>query len=150
VDAEAGDLPDINVWLALAAPSHPHHAQARAYWERADLPRLWFNRVTMLGLVRLLCEPKVMGAATLTLSRALRVYEYFEAVPEVGFAAEPVGCAQTFHAALGAEPGRSPRLLTDVYLACHARVAGMRLVTFDRDFERLNLCPVLRLSGAAH
>ncbi|MCF8159336.1 MAG: hypothetical protein K9J76_01400 [Polaromonas sp.] len=25
-----GDLPDINVWLALAVQEHPHHAFARA------------------------------------------------------------------------------------------------------------------------
>lgn len=74
-------------WLALAALSHVHHGAARAYWMLPVLPRLWFNRITMLGLVRLLCEPKIMGAAKLSPTRALEVYEHFEALPEVGFMA---------------------------------------------------------------
>jgi hypothetical protein len=49
--ATQGDLPDINVWLALAVQEHPHHAQAQRYWAslheagaaRAVLvPYLWF------------------------------------------------------------------------------------------------------------
>jgi len=100
VHVEAGDLLDVNVWLALAAPSHVHHAAARAYWMQPALPRLWFNRITMLGLVRLLCEPKVMGAATLSTARALEVYEHFEALPEVGFMDEPPAFGPAFAAAL--------------------------------------------------
>jgi hypothetical protein len=26
------DLPDLNVWLALACPDHSHHHQALHYW----------------------------------------------------------------------------------------------------------------------
>jgi hypothetical protein len=29
--ATPGDLPDINVWLALAVQEHPHHAQAQRH-----------------------------------------------------------------------------------------------------------------------
>ncbi|WP_315859046.1 hypothetical protein [Cyanobium sp. T1G-Tous] len=28
------DLPDLNVWLALACPDHSHHRQALHYWEQ--------------------------------------------------------------------------------------------------------------------
>ena len=51
-----GDLPDINVWLALAVQEHPHHAAARDYWglaqtELAQAPgndsKLWFCRTRM-------------------------------------------------------------------------------------------------------
>lgn len=143
--ADAGDLPDVNVWLALAAPSHPHHAAARDYWMQPTLPRTWFNRVTMLGLVRLLCEPKVMGEARLPMKRAMDVYEHFAGLPEVGFAQEPTGCGELLAAATRAA-GRSPRLLTDLYLACFAQAARLRIVTFDRDFERLDCCAVLRLT----
>lgn len=148
VHAEAGDLPDVNVWLALAAPSHVHHAAARAYWMQPALPRLWFNRITMLGLVRLLCEPKVMGAAKLPPARALEAYEHFEALPEVAFMDEPAGCGLAFAAALRSTAPSSGRLLTDLYLACFAQAAQLRLVTFDRDFERFAGLTVLRLSSA--
>lgn len=148
--AEAGDLLDVNVWLALAAPSHVHHDAARAYWMQPSLPRLWFNRITMLGLVRLLCEPKVMGEARLSPARALDVYEHFEALPEVAFMDEPAGCGLAFAAALRATELRAARLLTDLYLACFAQAAQLRLVTFDHDFERFAGLDVLRLSSAAN
>ena len=147
--AEAGDLLDVNVWLALAAPSHIHHAAARDYWMQPRLPRIWFNRVTMLGLVRLLCEPKVMAEAKLSLARALDVYEHFANLPEVGFMNEPAECGGLF-AAAARVGGRSPRLLTDLYLACFAQAGRLRVVTFDRDFERLGQSAVLRLTPSAH
>ncbi|MDP1902558.1 MAG: hypothetical protein Q8K96_19230 [Rubrivivax sp.] len=60
-----GDLPDVNVWLALAVQEHPHHAAARQYWANEAAARLHFCRVTMLGLVRLLTQPRLMGPATM-------------------------------------------------------------------------------------
>ncbi|HEX6017900.1 MAG TPA: hypothetical protein VFZ28_07355 [Burkholderiaceae bacterium] len=52
--AEAGDLLDVNVWLALAAPSHVHHAAARAYWMQPALPRHRdFERFAGLTVLRL-------------------------------------------------------------------------------------------------
>ena len=150
VRAEAGDLLDVNVWLALAAPSHMHHAAGRAYWLQPNLPRVWFNRVTMLSLLRLLCEPKVMGSAKLTLEGALDVYQYFENLPEVGFMDEPPTCGHTFLEAARSIGRGSPRLLTDVYLASFAQTAQLRIVTFDRDFERFSGVDVLRLGAARH
>lgn len=153
VRADLGDLLDVNVWLALAAPSHPHHASARAYWMQPTLPRVWFNRVTMLSLLRLLCEPKVMGQARLSLSGALDVFDYFDRLPEVSFMDEPPTCGQAFMQAARSMDQASPRLLTDLYLACFAQVARLRLVTFDRDFERLagvTGLAVMRLRASAH
>ena len=150
VRAETGDLLDVNVWLALAAPSHVHHAVAREYWMQPGLPRVWFNRVTMLGLLRLLCEPKVMGPAKLTLHGALDVYSYFASLPEVGFMDEPAQCGHVFLDAARAVKQSSPRLLTDLYLASFAQVAKLRLVTFDRDFERLGGVEMLRLGASTH
>lgn len=61
-----GDLPDLHVWLALVVAEHPHHAAARHYWDEQQAapalgPRVWFCRSAMLGLVRLLTQPKLMG-----------------------------------------------------------------------------------------
>ena len=52
----SGDLPDVNVWLALSYKAHMFHAQATAYWQDTcdTHTNLWFCRSTMLGLVRLL------------------------------------------------------------------------------------------------
>lgn len=55
------------------------------------------------------------------------------------------GVAQVAHAmALPA------RLLTDAYLAAFAESAGLRMVTFDKDFERFEGLDCLRLVAARH
>ena len=150
--AQRGDLPDVNVWLALSAPSHPHHAAAQAYWQQKELPAVWFNRVTMLALLRLLCQPKVMGAATISLPRAAAVYGHFMNMPEVGFLQEPARCAPLLTRMLDGTDGGAPlpRLVTDMYLAAFAASAGLRLVTFDRDFLRFEGLDVLRLTSRSH
>jgi hypothetical protein len=34
-----GDLLDLNVWLALVVPEHPHHGAARRYWSDCAMAR---------------------------------------------------------------------------------------------------------------
>ncbi len=142
-----GDLPDINVWLALAVQEHPHHAAARAYWAdvQAGGTSLWFCRVTMLGLVRLLCQPKVVGDGVLAPGAAWAAYQRFRAVQGVSLLGEPEGCDLQLHALVAQAP-LSARLWTDAYLAALSRAAGLRLVTFDRDFHRFALERVLVLN----
>lgn len=138
----SGDLPDANVWLALSHTGHPFYAQATAYWEEACAAqtRLWFSRTTMLGLVGLLAQQRVMAGAVLNLPQALAVYQQWLAVPLVGLLPDPLGADQRLQALVGAEPAPLPaRLWTDAWLAASAEAAGLRLVTFDTDFERLGL-----------
>jgi hypothetical protein len=149
----SGDLLDINVWLALAVQEHPHHEAARRYWAEVQAragaglpgaPSLWFCRVSMLGLVRLLCQPKVVGEGALTLPSAFALYRQFRAVPQVGLLAEPPGCDERLQALVTA--GTLPtRLWTDAYFAALAQASALRLVTFDQDFRRFGLerCLVL-------
>jgi uncharacterized protein len=144
-----GDLLDINVWLALAVQEHPHHAAARQYWDGVQLdmrmtPRvapqkIYFCRTTMLGLVRLLCQPKVVGEGALTLDKAWAVYQSFRALPIIDLLAEPLDCDAQIQTVLSTQAALPARLWTDAYLAALAQSSGMRLVTFDRDFERFNL-----------
>lgn len=142
---EAGDLPDLNVWLALALAEHPHHRAAQAYWQEQAAARVWFCRVTMLGLVRLLCQPKLMGEAALGLRGAFDVYLRFAALPEVGLCTEPADCEQLLSGLL--EPATPARLWTDAYLAAFALAGGLRLVTFDRDFTRFGAISKLQLGS---
>lgn len=141
-----GDLPDVNVWLALAVQEHPHHAAARQYWANGAAARLHFCRVTMLGLVRLLTQPRLMGPAALDATAALAHYGRFAALPEVGLAAEPADTSAAMRRYVGA--GLPARLITDAYLAAFAAAGGLRLVTFDRDFGRFEGLHLLRLSPA--
>lgn len=148
-----GDLPDINVWLALAVQEHPHHQAARDYWTQAQAElsqapgqdgKLWFCRTTMLGLVRLLCQPKVVGKGALTLGKAFALYQQFRALPGVGLLQEAQGC-DTLLAGYVTARSMPQRLWTDAWLAAQAASAGVRLVTFDKDFVRFGLerCLVL-------
>jgi uncharacterized protein len=144
-----GDLPDINVWLALAIEEHPHHAIARAYWNDLQVSplaerNLWFCRVTMLGLVRLLSQPKVMGDRALSLSQAMSVYQGFRAVPGVGLLPDADSTEQCFTNFIGRKELPN-RFCTDAYLAAFSESTGARLVTFDEDFKRFELTNYLRL-----
>ena len=144
----AGDLPDLNVWLAMAVKQHPHHDAAVAYWKELAGKRVWFCRVTMLGMVRLLSQPKVMGEQALNLAQALAAYQRFASLPEIGIHAEPADCARQLQRRLSTD--LPARLLTDAYLAAFAESAGLRMVTFDKDFERFEGLECLRLVAARH
>lgn len=141
--AAAGDLPDVNVWLALVHGGHPHHRSARRWWAARSGP-VWFCRVTMLGLVRLLAQPRVMGEHAMGAADAMQVYAQLSDWPEVGLCLEPAGCEASYREWV--TPELPARLLTDAYLAAFAHAAGLRLVTFDRDFARFGGLHRLELS----
>lgn len=150
-----GDLPDLNVWLALVVAEHPHHAAARRYWEQQQAapalgPRLWFCRSTMLGLVRLLTQPKLMGEGALGLTDAHAIYQQLRQTEGVGFAVD----AESADALLtrwvtGGEALMPARLWTDAWLAASAEATGLRLVSFDTGFARFPLTRRLLLSAQA-
>jgi uncharacterized protein len=138
----SGDLPDVNVWLALSYAPHPFHARATAYWQEACTSNtpLWFCRSTMLALVRLLAQPKVMGADVLSLPSAMAVYQQWLTTPAVALLPEPLRLEAHVQSLLGTDTAPLPnRLWTNAWLAATAEAAGLRMVTFDQDFERFNL-----------
>jgi toxin-antitoxin system PIN domain toxin len=138
------DLLDANVWLALAAEAHAHHAHAKAYWEKEATPEIAFCRVTQLALLRHLTNKTIMGDQMLTPANAWKKLQEFQALPEVRTLAEPAG----LDGCLGAfcNLGRTtPNLWTDAYLAAFAKCAGLRLVTFDQGFSRFKGLELLTL-----
>ena len=146
--AAPGDLPDVNVWLALAVREHPQHGAAQAYWDAtqqdmASMPntapqKIWFCRVTALGLLRLVCQPKVAGEGALATGGAWRLYQSFRALHVIGLHPEP-DCEEALQALVNTQPPLPHRLWTDAYLAAFTHTAGLRLVTFDKDFSRFGL-----------
>ena len=148
-----GDLPDLNVWLALVVAEHPHHTAARAYWGQQQAapalgPRAWFCRSTMLGLVRLLTQPRLMGEGVLGLPEAHAIYQQLRQTEGVGFA----GDAESADALLarwltGGDAPLPARLWTGAWLAASAEAAGLRLVSFDADFARFPLTRRLHLTA---
>jgi len=138
------DIPDINVWLALTDHNHVHHASAARYWEEIAAPELAFTRITMLGLLRLSTQPRVLSR-TLTPAEAWIVYHDFTALSHIQFLAEPATLDAHFQT-LTAQAALPHRLWTDAYLAAFAMAGGCRLVSFDADFARFPGLDFLHLS----
>jgi toxin-antitoxin system PIN domain toxin len=133
--SSGADLPNLNVWLALTWPDHSHHLQAVHDWEQQAADQVLFCTVTALGLVRLVCQPKLMGEAVKNPADASALLDALCQQPGVQLAEPEHNGWEVFHQLLrgGALPAR---LCTDAHLAALAIANGWRLVSFDRDFER--------------
>ena len=138
------DLPDLNVWLALTTPDHVHHKRAVRYWEQDAAEQILFCTVTALGLLRLVMQPKVMGAAVRTVTGASELLQSLLAQPGVEMAQPKDDGWAIFHQ-LMQNKNLPPRLCTDAHLAALAISNNWRLVSFDQDFRRfrqLNWLPL--------
>jgi toxin-antitoxin system PIN domain toxin len=128
-------LPDINLWLALAFESHVHHAAALAWFESTPNARFRFCRMTQQGFLRLATNPKAVGAQSVTLADAWRMYDEFLADPRVSFSPEPLN-VETRWRAYTQHQSFSPKVWNDAFLAAFAQTDGFELVTFDRGFAQ--------------
>ena len=84
-----------------------------------------------MGLLRLLTNPKVMGADVLKQPAAWRVYDRMRSDVRVGFAVEPPGLEQAWRSETRSARA-SHRQWTDAYLYAFARTRELRLVSFDK------------------
>jgi len=129
-------FPDINVWMALTYDRHVHHITAWNWFER--LPptgRLFFGRLTQLGLLRLLSAPAVMGPDQARSHQdAWRAYDRWLEDDRIEFLDEPSGLDTHFRA-LTQSPQASPKDWADSYLVAFAHASRLTLVTFDRAFQ---------------
>lgn len=128
-------FPDVNVWLALVVAEHTHARQAQNWAEQATGDWLVLNRITQMGLLRLLTNPSVMGRDALTGAESWRVADGLLERENIRFAKEPDGLEPSWRNLTPA--GRvGPNFWTDAYLAAFARTTGFTLVTFDRGFSK--------------
>lgn len=144
----ARDLPDLNVWLALADTDHQHQSRARQYWETEAAPELDFCRLSMLGLLRLLTHPQVMRGSPFTAAEAWAGYRAFLSLPEVTFLGESPRLEPQFSTWTDSAAFPSRRW-TDAWLAAQAVTSGARLVSFDSDFHAFPGLSFLHLTGPA-
>src|SRR5260370_11189138 len=82
------NFPDINVWLAIAAPEHVHATIAKAWWEKEN-GSIAFCRLTQLGFLRLMTTAAVMADQPLTMTAASRVYARLDDDGRALFVADP-------------------------------------------------------------
>lgn len=135
-------IADVNVFLPLLIRAHPAHQTAVA-WFNAQLDgSVGWCLPVKLGVLRLLCNPRVMGSDALAPGRALDVWAALAAHPRL----TEVSRLPTEHDThlrrliAGREP--SPNLWTDAWLAALAICLSCRMVTFDggfRTFEGVDL-----------
>jgi toxin-antitoxin system PIN domain toxin len=138
-------LPDINVWLALSAPEHPHNRVARRWWRQHD-GLIAFVRQSQLGFLRLITTAAAMDGKPLSMDEAWRVYDRFYDDDRVTFSSEPADVERKFRKmAVGSTA--SPKLWADAWLLAIAEAAGGELVTFDKALATRGALCLLAKSG---
>ena|ERR1700722_264910 len=123
-------LPDVNVWIALAADKHVHHSAARAWFAKVQDEQLAFCRITQLAFLWLLTNKHVMQEEVMSPSESWQIYRTLRSDWRVGYLDEPSGLAENWDAFTDGVL-TSPNLWTDAYLCAFARAAELTLVTFD-------------------
>ena len=138
-------LPDVNVVLAARRTDHPAHAVALSWLESALAgdDHLVVPHVVWSGFLRLATSARVWedpdsAEDAWTFVEAIRAAEVVRDLP----AGEAV---LTRFARMCRESGATGNLVPDVYLAACAGDVGATVVTFDRDFRRLDDVRLLEL-----
>ena len=127
-------LVDVNVWVAVCTPGHVHHSAARGWFESTE-ERCLFCRVTQMGFLRLITNPRVMDISVLSTEKAWSVYRALLEDTRIDYAAEPAGLEADWHKQTrGHTLGHN--FWTDAYLAGFAAAANHTVVTFDRGFAK--------------
>ena len=128
-------LPDVNVWLALALDRHVHYPSASEWFASIGRDSAAFCRVTQMGFLRLLSNPKVMAEDVVSRRDAWKLYESLMRDRRVFFAPERPEIEEVWKRhSTSRLPGA--QLWTDAYLAAFAQVRSWTLVSFDTDFRR--------------
>jgi toxin-antitoxin system PIN domain toxin len=129
-------LVDVNVWLAMAYGLHVHHGVAARWFETLDTEQALFCRLTQLGLLRLLTNPKVMGVDVMSGRQAWREFDNFLGDERVSFLTEPSDVDLPLRQLTnGSHSG--PNVWSDAYLGAVAKAAGLTVVTMDRVFAKM-------------
>jgi uncharacterized protein len=141
-------LPDVNIWIALAAERHTHHRIARHWFSDLRDEKLAFCRITQLGFLRLLTNKHVMQEEVVNPDTAWQAYSELRSDRRIGYLAEPNELREKWQAFT---EGRLslPNLWTDAYLCAFAHAARLTLVTFDAKISTLNDVNCLLLSGSS-
>lgn len=129
-------FPDVNVWVALTYEGHTHHQAAKQWFDSLDAEaRLFFCRITQLGLLRLLTTEAVMGRDVLSQIGAWDAYDRWLADGRVTFLPEPLSLEQAFRT-MARVRRPAAKDWADSYLAAFASVSDLTLVTFDEALHR--------------
>jgi len=123
-------IPDINVWMALAAPEHPHNSQAERWWRQHE-GHIGFVRLSQLGFLRLATTKAAMDGKPLTIDEAWLVHDRFYEDDRVTFVSEPSDVEKSFRETAAGRTA-SPKVWADAWMLAIASATGGVLVTFDK------------------
>jgi uncharacterized protein len=126
-------IPDINVWLALAA-EHTHRHAALNWWRQYE-GTIGFCRMTQIGLLRLLTTSSVMNGKPLSMRQAWKIYDSFTRDERVEFLPEPPAIERRFRE-LSSSKFASPKLWADAYLISFAAESEAAMITFDKSLAK--------------
>ena len=117
------------------AAGHTHHVAALKWFEARDDDSIAICRVTQMGLLRLLTNPKVLAGGAHSIHRAWDISNETLADRRVFFEYEPPDL-QAVWSAIMKRPDAQPSSWTDAYLAAFSQGHDYEMVTFDRGFRR--------------
>lgn len=126
-------LADINVWLALAFGEHPHSKKAWNWLDSQEAGSCLFCRITQQGFLRLATNPKAFSTP-LTHKQAWEAYDQFLSDERIEYIEEPEGIEHHWRA-FTHKAKHSPKIWNDAYLAAFAKIANLKLLTFDKGFR---------------
>jgi uncharacterized protein len=141
-------LPDVNVWITLAAERHTLHRAARHWFSNLQDEKLAFCRLTQLGFLRLLTNEHVMQEEVMRPNEAWQVYRVLRLDRRIGYLSESNELLETWEA-FTEGPLSSPNLWTDAYLCAFAHAARLTLVTFDAKIPTREDVTCLLLGGSS-
>lgn len=129
-------LCDLNVFIAGAVAAHAAHEAAKRFFDGiAPGDSIEFCRATELGFLRLLTQKIADGYDPVSNRTAREALDEWLSLPYVKLAKEPTGVGSLWPKLADREVP-APKVWMDAWLAAFAILARMRLVTFDRGFER--------------
>ena len=101
------------------------------WFEQVAEEQFLFCRFIQITVLRLLTTEQIMGKDVKTMAEAWSLWDRIWADPRISFLKEPDALGSEFRAR-SQLTSRSPKVWADAYLLAFARVAGLKLVTFDR------------------
>jgi toxin-antitoxin system PIN domain toxin len=141
-------LADVNVIFPLLVSFHQHRDRALEWFDSTGTGEVVLNRLTRLGVLRLLCNSQIMGKYVLAPKSAVNALEVLESDERAVLLHEPDGLDEVLKKFVSS-CATTPNLWTDAYLAAFAAVAGLKLVSFDHGFAKFSGLDFLLLESGA-
>ena len=131
-------LADLNVLLPILVANHSFHPPAWQWWESQPDSSIGLCLLTRLGILRLLCNPKVMADHPVSPQDAFHAWDSLAADPRCVWIESDAG-HEFFFRKFVRNRISTPNLWTDAWLAALAAANGLRLTSFDTGFRSFDL-----------